>query len=121
MSNKIVNIDVKSNNAKYSVNESALLNRINNLLSIAQNTIPFNRELGTTLEFYLFRPYNFITFNLIEIEIKNVIKRYFPETEVTVNKKELDPSTRRYELEIVITHPLLETTLILNKSYLSYE
>lgn len=109
------------NNSGWSRNKQALMEIIDNIISVPKKSIIFNREFGLGLEEYLFRPFGSITSSLISASIRNALTYYLPELEILSLTTEPDEQNRSYKMNLKITHSVLDNEqTVITKTYNSY-
>jgi phage baseplate assembly protein W len=112
--NKNLDIAKTGNNL---VDVDAIMDSIWNIISILVGEVPFNRSLGSRVEYYLFQPLSFSNSKIILSEIVSTISRHetrvnlLPDTNVVA-----DYDNRKYE--IVLNYEIigLETPFTTKKS-----
>jgi len=102
------------------VNSEAVLNQLNNILTVQKGSLIFNREFDLDIELYLFRTFNIIAANLIQNEIENGILRYFNgKMKIEKFNTVLDYSDRTYRIDIKVSHPTFDEPQDIKLSYKS--
>lgn len=119
MTANYIDKDIENESCEEVMDGDAFINKINNILFTPINSIPFLRDFGSNLEYYLFRPLSYVNANSIAIEIENRIRRHYPTATVTTEVGELDYTNRVYPITINIYHPKLRKEFKLEKRYQS--
>jgi len=112
---KIVYQDI-SLNGKDLYNKNAVLNYLDNLLSIRVGEVPFNRAFGTYLENYLFEPYSFLVAKKIELEIERAIARWLPMVTVENISVDFNPDSQEYDINLSIKIDKIQEIIDYNKT-----
>lgn len=99
------------------VNIDAIYESINNIISTRIGERPFNRDFGSRIEDYLFRPLSFSVSRLILSELISSITKWekrvqvLPKSEVTINY-----DTRKYEVVLSLRVVGLDTEVEMSRT-----
>ena len=95
-------IDISNNTNEMPANAKAILQAIDNMLSIRIGSFIFNREIGSELEEVLFEPFSFATKHKLDFIIRNSMMSQIPLAKIKSLDIEQNDEKRTYEVNLVI-------------------